>query len=442
MPQLRLHQWVQLGPVRRRSKHALLLGIVFAAATSVAAVPVDQAPPTLRPVVAPYQAPRDGSDVIFVVAGDNRPTNRGAPYPRVLTTIFEEIGWIHPDLVLWSGDAIYGSCDSRGELNAEYGMFLKMARAAAAPFLIVPGNHEIHLGVKNCAPPPAAYPGPPCSGRCAEDVFRTRMGPLYGSFDAGDVHFIALDSSEVENDNLIGPSQMQWLREDLEHHRSARAIFVVLHSELFGSPHIDPDDAKTHPSLANAKELEELFQKYPVKAVFSGHEHLYWREDHAGIAYFVAGGAGAPAYAPPESGGFAHYVVVRVHGDTPTYTVVDPGRLNFVAAGRTGVPASEARFWAVNGNDAALPLRGLLAAVPAAFGRCSRLVADRGLAGQDGKPPAAVELRCEIPPALVHRAAARFSTDASVAFVLSLDVPARTSVPIVVHRGAPQAGTQ
>ena len=274
-------------------------------------------------------------DLVFVVGGDNRPTGKGAPLPRLLSTLFEEIGWIHPDLVLWTGDTVYGYCDTRRELEGELDDFLAQAGAAGVPLFNAPGNHEIHNG-QSCG---SAVPADAlCAGACAEEAFRGRFGNLYGSFDYAGVHFIALDTSAADAEDTIAGDQLAWLERDLEQNRGARAIFVFCHTEFFGSPRIDPPDDKSHPPVTNRTELHALFRRYPVKAVFSGHEHVFWQEppdQHDGIAYFVAGGAGAPAYASPDRGGFAHYLVVRLPsapGSQPSYEPVEPGRLSFAPA--------------------------------------------------------------------------------------------------------------
>lgn len=324
-----------------------------------------------------------GQDLVFVVGGDNRPTERWAPLPPVLGTILQEVRWIQPDLVLWSGDTVYGYCDSRAELEAEYERFEQLV-PSGIPLYNAPGNHEIHADISRCTD---AEKAAACAGHpCADDLFRHHFGSLYGSLDVGDVHFVALDAEQHEKtaqpDNglpEIGPRQMAWLRRDLKDHRNARAIFVFLHTELYSAPLIDPGAGASHPALARRAKLHELFRRYPVKAVFSGHEHLFWHEppeSHDWIHYFVAGGAGAPLYAPPEKGGFAHYLVVQVKGSggstQVTYTTVEPGHLG-IGEGAT-TPDGDT-LWFSNGNDtgsATLPVRGVALTLPAQqYGSCA-----------------------------------------------------------------------
>jgi hypothetical protein len=353
----------------------LFLPLSFASAGCTA----ELKPPVLQPIGGERPVKSAGSSVLFVVGGDNRPTQKGAPLPPVFTTLFQEIGWIHPDLVIWSGDAVYGYCDSRPQLDAEYRRFRAIAELPRVPLYNAPGNHEIHADVSRCSEQEKAAA---CAGEpCAVEAYHRNFGDLYGSFDVGDVHFIALDAERIGKPYPeVDPEQMRWLRADLEEHQHDRAIFVFSHSEFYSSPVIDFAQGQGHPAIANRAELHELFRRYPVKAVFSGHEHVYWHEpaeSHDFIHYIVAGGAGAPLYAPPERGGFAHYLLVQV-GAGPdskvSYNVIEPGHLGMAEG--ASVPEGDT-LWFVNGNDTVdpkLPIRQLEATLQAGqYGSCAEL---------------------------------------------------------------------
>jgi hypothetical protein len=338
----------------------------------------------ITPIVARLPEIADGAPLLFVVGGDNRPTGRDAPLPRVTKTIFSEIGLIRPDFVLWTGDVVYGYGDRTRELATEYDRFDEAARAGRAPIFDSPGNHEIHhLG------------GEPCGDRASEKEFAHRFGNLYGSFDAGGAHFIALDTAQVCSEDRLDPEQRAWLERDLEANKNARAIFVFSHTEFFSSPTIDPDAVKEHPPIAGREGLIALFRKYPVRAVFCGHEHVYSHENHEGIDFFVAGGAGAPLYAPPDRGGFSHYVVVRLEKGELSWDLVEPGHL-YVESGRNLGGARTT--WVVNGNDAEIPLRGIEIDAPSSLGPCRRLELASGWLRKDGStvPVAADVAGCAV----------------------------------------------
>jgi len=405
-------------PRIRRGTNAVLLALLLAAPAAPLPAATDR---PLHSVGGPVADLAPGRDLTLIVGGDNRPTGAGAPLPRVLGTILDEVALIRPDLVLWSGDTIYGYCEGRRQLEGEYRRFLALVDRARVPLVNAPGNHEIR-GNQECPQPPD------CDGPCAERLFTGHFGNLYGSLDLSDVHLIALDTDRVGEEGKIGEEQVQWLRDDLEKNKDKRAIFVFSHSEFFSSPLIDPGAYKGHEPIANRDELHQLFRRYPVKAVFSGHEHLFWREkpeDHDGIAYFVAGGSGAPLYAAPDRGGFSHYLILRVTGSDVHVDVVEPGRLYVEKAVEKAVAGKgEARFWIVNSNDATIPVRGMDVTVPRALGRCGRLQATAELKKRDGTP---IPIEIGIARAVAGKKTCRLTLAAPA-------VPAGTSVPVVIRR--------
>jgi len=375
--------------------HALLFAIALAA--------------NIKAINAPIVSPATNGDFVFVVGGDNRPTEHGAPWPRVLPTIFQEIRLIHPDFVLWSGDTIYGYDDKDAvELQHEYTDFLNFAKVADVPLVNAPGNHEVHDLAKQI----------PC-GELQKEF--EKHWQLYGSFDYRGAHFIALNTEECGHAGEIGPDQLTWLKDDLEANKNARAIFVFFHTEMTLAP--NDEDGKNHPPLRNSAELQALFAKYPVKAVFQGHEHLYYSTAIDGIQYFVAGGSGAPFYAPPEKGGFSHYLVVEMKNDQLTYKVVEPGHVYTQKA--TSANPAEHKLWLINSSDLALPIARIETIVPRAIGACKDLVAESRLTKYDGTPiPVPVAIAKCTPSGNVNK----------VTIAATDDVPGRHSVPIVVHK--------
>src|SRR5207253_1386593 len=98
--------------------------VLLASVTALSALAATDRPLTsINGKLSPPSAA--SGDVVWVVGGDNRPTARGAPQPRVLDTIFSEVRMIHPAFVIWSGDVIYGYGTDAKELAAEYVVFLK-----------------------------------------------------------------------------------------------------------------------------------------------------------------------------------------------------------------------------------------------------------------------------------------------------------------------------
>ena len=358
--------------------HRIALGLTLLTLLSAAAHASSDRP--LKSIVADVAPVPDGADVLFVAAGDNRPTGWGAPMPRMVRTLFEEVGLIRPDFVIWSGDTYYGYCDTAAELRQEHDAFAALAKLGRVPLFNTTGNHEIHAE-QTCKEPPASEL---CGGPCAMQQYVERYGGPYGSFDYAGAHFIALSTDlDGQEDDITG-DQLVWLKKDLEANKKARAIFLYTHTEFYSSQKIDPEAGRSHPPVKSRDALHALFKQYPVKAVFSGHEHLYWRETHDGIDYFILGGAGAPLYAGPEDGGFSQYLVVRLKGDKVSYDLIEPGRLFTEAA---TAPGDAGKLWVVNSNNSDLPLRGIEMSVPATSGECMGLAASGTMLRRKDNPP-------------------------------------------------------
>ncbi len=277
-------------------------------------------------VAAPAATP---GPFTFVLAGDNRSSGRGIPMPPTATEIFRESQILGPAFILWTGDTIYGCDESIPEARAEYATFLESARLAHVPVYNAPGNHEIF------------------DRKELETLYTQEMGPLYGSFDYGASHFIALDTEEVGAKPGIGSAQLAWLEQDLQAHSGSQTIFAFTHHPLFPK-----DPTSGFADEANRDAVHALFVKYGVKNVFSGHEHLFFKSEHDGVTYWVTGGAGAPSEAGADDGGYQHYLLFTVDAASVSAILLEPWRLfsnKYASPGLSGVQVS-------NYNRADLPV--------------------------------------------------------------------------------------
>jgi hypothetical protein len=104
-------------------------------------------------------------------------------------------------------------------------------------------------------------------------------GERYYAYTKGSVRFFALDS------NYMDEKQLDWLERELKASNDPWKI-AYFHHPLYSS-------GARHGSEVDLRaQLEPLFLKYGVSAVFAGHEHFYERiHPQKGIAYFTSGGA-------------------------------------------------------------------------------------------------------------------------------------------------------
>jgi predicted phosphodiesterase len=133
------------------------------------------------------------------------------------------------------------------------------------------------------------------------------------------VRFFSLDS------NYMDKSQTDWLEKELAASGSDWKI-AFFHHPLYSSGGTHGSDTKLR------EQLEPVFLKYGVDAVFSGHEHFYERiKPQKGIYYFVSGGAGkvrkgdvgkTNLTAKAFDTGY-HFMLVELARDTLNFQVIE-----------------------------------------------------------------------------------------------------------------------
>ena len=257
-------------------------------------------------------APAGEGSFRFVVFGDNRSAGPEAPLPESFPRIISEVSLFRPDLVFHTGDFVSGGRTAE-ETEKQYRNSLEVINKLPVPFYLAPGNHEFN-------------------GAGGREIYKKMIGPKsYYSLDFQNSHFIILNTDMEGDAGWIRGEQMVWLKNDLEKNKAKEHIFVFFHRPPFAPLNPDFDTVKhKHMDFAsreNRDELVALFAKYHVNTVFSAHEHLYATEVHQGVRYTTTAGLGAPMYAPPEKGGFLHYLLVSVDGREVTTRVIEPWHL-------------------------------------------------------------------------------------------------------------------
>lgn len=248
-------------------------------------------------------APASHRPARFVVYGDMRAPGH-ATHAQIVAAIVRE----RPALVLNSGDLV-----ALGSEESGWQRYFQITAPLGAMSPVVPalGNHEAYLsgGAKSWA----------LFGlRSASPI----SGTGYTSLDWGGIHFVVLDSNNVDS------AQRDWLAQDLAaaRRRHPRAIFAVCH-----------DGPWSHGTHGGSEEMVRIIAPVlvagGVDVLFSGHDHLYERGTgvvggRPSLPYLVAGGGGAPLYNP---------TCVVLGGSTSK----DPGRLDVDALTST-LPACPA----------------------------------------------------------------------------------------------------
>jgi hypothetical protein len=198
---------------------------------------------------------KDGS-VKFAVLGD---TGTGGSDQTAVAKMLSSYRAKFPfEFAIMLGDNLYGSENPR-DYNRKFELPYKPLLDAKVKFYAALGNHD--------DPNQRMY------------KFFNMNGERYYTFRpslTGGVRFFALDS------NYMDPKQLEWLEKELAASGSDWKI-AFFHHPLYASGMHGSDEILK-------KQLEPLFVKHGVNAVFQGHEHFYERiKPQKGVQYFVEG---------------------------------------------------------------------------------------------------------------------------------------------------------
>lgn len=191
------------------------------------------------------------------------------------------------DLWMWLGDNAY--CCGRDE-EYQKGVFEYFSPDlfSKTPIVSVPGNHEYYFEAgseKTRAIPYFDIISAPVNGEAGGVPSGSKA---YYSFDAGNVHFVSLDSYGLDEGRKLydrESPQYKWLIRDLEE-RKARWTIVFLHHPPYTKRSHDSDAENDLIELRRV--MVPVFDTYKVDMVLSGHSHTYERSylirNHTGFA--------------------------------------------------------------------------------------------------------------------------------------------------------------
>lgn len=260
---------------------------------------------SLRPEFVEGTPLRDGAwpseegKFSFVVFGDR--TGSDATEWPVFDRAVEEANLLRPDFVIMVGDLIEGYSVDPAEIRGEWADFWEHTGKLEAPFLFLPGNHDISN------PDMLAW-------------WAANIGRRYFSFEYQGCHFLALNTQEHWADNAasMGEEQIRFALDALAHHDSARHTFVFMHVPLWVEN--SPEWARIEAALGDRPHT-----------VLAGHYHRLRYEERNDRPYIVLNATkGREVDVPnelPELGAFPHYAKISVDGDDVRVALIEPGNI-------------------------------------------------------------------------------------------------------------------
>lgn len=167
--------------------------------------------------------------------------------------------------VIHMGDLVQEFPERPGFVQAVDEALAQLAACGVAPRQVA-GNHDV--GDKPDPTMPADWVTPAWL-----DNYQRRFGPSWRSWDAGDLHFVVLNSQILNSGLDAEAEQAAWLEEDLRAHTDRR-IFLFLHlppylysPDEIGLGHYDNIDQPAR------RWLLDLVRVHRVEMLFAAHIH-------------------------------------------------------------------------------------------------------------------------------------------------------------------------
>ena len=299
----------------------------------------------IAPPVASLPPEADSRNVTrfsFLVYGDTRGRQDGTAlqyeHSLVVSSMLAEIKRLHDTqypvrFVLQSGDAVVNGGDAH-QWNSSFNPLInRLTVEGGVPYFPVAGNHDVTPALT--ADAPERQPGlrnylDAFSALIPANGSRRRLSgyPTY-AVAYGNTFVLAIDSNIAADDK-----QYQWVKgqlEGLDRSRYVNVIALFHHPPFSSGPHGGSNVEA--PTAALRSRYMPLFHTHHVRAVFSGHDHLFehWVErytDGAGahrMDLVVSGGGGAPLYTYQGEPNLAEYLRANESSKVALEHLVKPG---------------------------------------------------------------------------------------------------------------------
>jgi predicted MPP superfamily phosphohydrolase len=238
---------------------------------------------TLNNLVFPLAPVAKVREFTFIHASDTHLSPASADRTRRLRALVDSI---HPSFLLITGDLVRDALRvPEAEAVGYYDLFMREAGQFRTPVWTVPGNHE-NFGIERHLS--LVSPTHPLYGK---RMYRHYLGPDYYSFTQGGVHFVGLNTVDIDDLWYYGhvdSLQLAWLERDLAHVPAGMPVVTFDHIpfissfEALGGYRGDPPaptlitvNGKTvfRHTVSNAPEVLAVLRKRRHVLALGGHIH-------------------------------------------------------------------------------------------------------------------------------------------------------------------------
>ncbi len=224
---------------------------------------------------------------------------------------------IEPDFVLVTGDLVRDALRvGESEARGYYELYTEAIGEFPVPVWSVPGNHEIFEVERHLS---LVSPDHPCYGK---KMYRSYLGPNYYSFNRGGVHFVALDTVDIDDLWYYGhvdAAQIDWLRANLAAVPEGTPVVTFNHIPFFSAvstiwgysesppaPSLIKVDGVTsfRHVVSNARDVLQIFAEAPrrLEIALAGHNHtreqIRYQTTAGPVRFYLTAAVVGPSGAP------------------------------------------------------------------------------------------------------------------------------------------------
>ncbi len=245
------------------------------------------------PIDFPLRRVSTPSEFQFVHASDTHMSPESRPRTARLRALVDSI---KPAFSIITGDLVHDALRvPEAEATGYYELFETEAARFPGPLYTVPGNHEIfgierdksHVSIDH-----------PLYGRA---MYRHYRGPDYYSFNYGGVHFVGLNSVDIEDQSYYGhvdSVQAAWLVRDLAAVPASTPVVTFNHIPFFtavetvngfmdGPPAPTPitirGAVEFRHTVSNAAAIIASIKGHPFPMALGGHMHVREQLRYEGV---------------------------------------------------------------------------------------------------------------------------------------------------------------
>jgi len=233
---------------------------------------------------------QQGAELTFIHASDTHISPASLARTQRLRALVDSI---RPGLLLVTGDLVRDALRvGEAEATGYYELFAKERNAFRTPVFTVPGNHE-NFGIeRDTSHVPTTHP---LYGR---GMYHHYFGPDYYSFTRGGVHFVGLNTADIDDQRYYGhvdSLQLAWLERDLALVPANTPVvtfdhipFVTTFEGLNGyndrppAPSLITVNGKTvyRHTVSNAGDVLAVLRKHRYVLALGGHLHATERIEY------------------------------------------------------------------------------------------------------------------------------------------------------------------